>query len=135
MFCLGQHKRREVESVARSVLQLMRVRDKRDPYLCSGGIFRSAAANASCAIVFTGRCLGCVAAGYLPRKFSPFQFCFGRIGRATNPPPQFGHTLCSRCSTQCLQNVHSKLHIIASVEFGGRGLLQCSQAGRSSSML
>jgi hypothetical protein len=31
----------------------------------------------------------------------------GRIGRATKPPPQFGHTLCSLFSTQSAQNVHS----------------------------
>jgi len=31
----------------------------------------------------------------------------GRIGRGTNPPPQFGQTLPSLVSTQSAQNVHS----------------------------
>ena len=31
----------------------------------------------------------------------------GRIGRGTNPPPQFGQTLPSLLSTQSAQNVHS----------------------------
>jgi hypothetical protein len=31
----------------------------------------------------------------------------GRIGRRSNPPPQFGQTLCSLLSAQSAQNVHS----------------------------
>ena len=34
-------------------------------------------------------------------------FAGGRTGRRSNPPPQFGHTPPSRCSTQSAQNVHS----------------------------
>jgi hypothetical protein len=61
-------------------------------------------------------------------------FVAGRIGRGEKPPPQFGHTLARTWSTHSAQNVHSNVQIIASVEFGGRGLLQFSQVGRSSSM-
>ncbi len=69
-----------------------------------------------------------VLAGYWP------SFVAGRIGRREKPPPQFGHTLASTCSTQSAQNVHSNVQIIASVELGGKGLSQFSQVGRSSSM-
>ena len=31
----------------------------------------------------------------------------GRIGRASKPPPQFGHTPARRSSTHAAQNVHS----------------------------
>jgi hypothetical protein len=33
-----------------------------------------------------------------------------------------------------LQKVHSKLHIIASIEFGANFVLQCSHVGRSASI-
>jgi hypothetical protein len=56
----------------------------------------------------------------------------GRRGRGTNPPPQLGQTLCKMVSTQSAQNVHSKLHIRAEVEDGGRSRSQHSQLGRSS---
>jgi hypothetical protein len=56
------------------------------------------------------------------------------MGRALNPPPQFGHTLSSNCSTHVRQNVHSNEQIIASREFGGRRVPQFSQVGRISSM-
>jgi hypothetical protein len=48
-----------------------------------------------------------VLAGSLPRKLSFFQFVAGLIGLATNPPPQFGQTFPSTCSTHVAQNVHS----------------------------
>jgi len=32
---------------------------------------------------------------------------FGRTGRFSNPPPQFGQTLCRCVSTQSAQKVHS----------------------------
>ncbi len=57
----------------------------------------------------------------------------GRIGLGVKPPPQLGHTFMSKVSTQALQNVHSKLQIMASVESGGSALPQASQLGRSSS--
>jgi hypothetical protein len=63
------------------------------------------------------------------------QFAAGRIGLGENPPPQFGQTFSSTCSTHALQNVHSKLHIIASPASGGSALLQCSQVGLSSSAI
>jgi hypothetical protein len=55
----------------------------------------------------TGRCLTFVLAGSFPRKLSPFQFVDGRMGRGTNPPPQFGQTLPKTVSTHAAQNVHS----------------------------
>ncbi len=76
-----------------------------------------------------------VLAGYTPKKLLARQFLAGRIGRGTNPPPQFGQTLPSPSSTQGAQKVHSNEQIRASRELGGSGLLQCSQLGLSSSMI
>jgi hypothetical protein len=59
----------------------------------------------------------------------------GRMGRGVKPPPQFGQTLSSLCSTQSAQNVHSNVQIMASVADGGRSLSQYSQFGRSSSAI
>jgi hypothetical protein len=56
----------------------------------------------------------------------------GRIGRGTNPPPQFGHTLSSLRSTQSEQKVHSKEQMRATVDSGGKSLSQYSQLGRNS---
>jgi hypothetical protein len=70
-----------------------------------------------------------VEAGYLASLLA------GRRGRTTNSPPQLGQIPWSLVVAQSLQNVHSKLQIVASVEPGGRSLLQHSQLGRSSSML
>lgn len=61
-----------------------------------------------------------------------FDFCAGRTGRETKPPPQLGQTFPRTLSTQVLQNVHSKEQIIASDESGGSGLLQYSHVGLSS---
>ena len=61
-----------------------------------------------------------------------FQFVDGRIGRGAKPPPQFGQTFSSTCSTQSRQKVHSKEQIIASADAGGRSAAQFSQIGRSS---
>jgi hypothetical protein len=83
----------------------------------------------------TGRCFTLVLAGSLPRKLSPFQFRAGRTGRAVNPPPQFGQTPDSVCSTHVAQNVHSYEQIRASSESGGNAQLQFSQVGLSSSMV
>ena len=58
----------------------------------------------------------------------------GRIGRAVNPPPQFGQTPPSVSSTQSRQKVHSKVQIIASRLSGGRSRSQHSQLGRNSSI-
>jgi len=57
------------------------------------------------------------------------------MGRGANPPPQFGQTFWRMFSTHERQKVHSKEQIIASVEFGGRGVLQFSQLGLSSSIV
>jgi len=48
--------------------------------------------------------------GYLVKCF------LGLMGRFVNPPPQFGHTFLKMVFAQSLQNVHSKVQIIASVE-------------------
>ena len=56
------------------------------------------------------------------------------MGLGTNPPPQLGHTLSTTESTQVAQKVHSYVQMRASFELGGKGVLQCSQDGLSSSM-
>lgn len=98
-------------------------------------MFLIGAANFACTNGSTGRCLILVLAGSFPRKLSPFQFVDGRTGLGTKPPPQFGHTLPRMPSTHAAQNVHSYEQMRASSEFGGRALLQCSQVGRSSSIV
>ena len=90
-------------------------------------------AKVACTVRSTVRCTRRSLAGLAARQLLSFQFCEGRIGRAENPPPQFGHTFCNR-STQRAQNVHSKEQIIASIEFGGNSTAQFSQRGLSSSM-
>lgn len=55
------------------------------------------------------------------------------MGRGSNPPPQFGHTLPKTSVTHVAQNVHSNEHIRAAVESGGRARLQCSHVGRNAS--
>ncbi len=69
-----------------------------------------------------------VEAGYLANKWA------GRIGRGVKAPPQFGQMPFNLFSTQSLQYVHSKVHIIASTDSGGKSLLQHSQFGRNSSI-
>ena len=61
-------------------------------------------------------------------------FAAGRIGLLTNSPPQFGQILSSFSLAQFKQNVHSKLHILASVDSLGKSTLQHSQFGRTSSI-
>ena len=46
-------------------------------------------------------------AGWWAREMPGRRSLRGRIGRGTNPPPQFGQTLRSTRSTQSAQNVHS----------------------------
>jgi hypothetical protein len=62
-------------------------------------------------------------------------FATGRIGRGTKFPLQFGQTPPSLFSTQSQQNVHSNVHIMASVAEGGNSLSQHSQLGRNSSIV
>jgi hypothetical protein len=76
------------------------------------------AANALCAVWSTGFEITFAEAGTAVKQFSPFHRRAGRMGRALNPPPQFGHTLSSISSTHVRQNVHSKEQIIASRELG-----------------
>jgi hypothetical protein len=76
------------------------------------------AANALCAVWSTGFEIAFTEAGTAVKQFSPFHRRAGRMGRALNPPPQFGHTLSSISSTHVRQNVHSKEQIIASRELG-----------------
>jgi len=106
-----------------------------DGYRRCGGIDPIGAANAACSSRFTGLWRTRVLAGSLPRKLSFLQLRDGRIGRGTNPPPQFGHTLPSTVSTHGAQNVHSYEQIRASSACGGRGLLQFSHVGRNSSVV
>lgn len=63
-----------------------------------------------------------------------FKSCFGRFGRFSKPPPQLGHTSINKV-TQSLQNVHSKVQIIASEESNGKSLLQFSQVGLISNII
>jgi hypothetical protein len=92
------------------------------------------AANTLCDARSTGFEITSVEAGAAVKQFSPFHRRAGRMGRALNPPPQFGHTLSSISSTHVRQNVHSKEQIIASREFGNNWAPQFSQVGRISSM-
>ena len=62
-------------------------------------------------------------------------FSAGRRGRRTNSPPQLGHLPLNTVSAQVAQNVHSKVQIRASIESGGKSLLQHSQLGLNSSMV
>jgi hypothetical protein len=64
-------------------------------------------------------------AGYLSSLFA------GLLGRVSSSPPQFGQRPLSAVSAHKVQNVHSKEQIRASVESGGRSLLQHSQFGRN----
>jgi len=57
------------------------------------------------------------------------------MGRGVKPPPQLGQTLLNTFDAQSSQNVHSKLHIKASVELYGRAFLQFSQTGLNSSIV
>jgi hypothetical protein len=59
----------------------------------------------------------------------------GLMGRSTRLPLQLGQIKFSKFSAHALQNVHSKLQIIALSESGGKFLLQHSQLGLSASML
>src|SRR4029077_14439737 len=59
----------------------------------------------------------------------------GRTGREQKPPPQFGQTFSRTLSTQVRQKVHSNVQIIASVQSGGKSLLQFSHVGLSSSIV
>jgi hypothetical protein len=92
------------------------------------------AANALCDSWSTGFETISTEAGTAVKKFRPFHGRAGRMGRALNPPPQFGHTLSSISSTHVRQNVHSKEQILASRELGNKRTPQFSQVGRISSM-
>ena len=89
-------------------------------------------ANAAWAAPSTGRCRRNVDAGCPATELPLFQSVLGLIGRGVKPPPQFGHTFSSTCSTHSRQNVHSNEQIIASGAAGGRSVAQFSQIGRSS---
>jgi hypothetical protein len=60
---------------------------------------------------------------------------FGLVGLFSKPPPQLGHTLNNTFSTQWLQNVHSKVQIIASLLPLGNNVEQFSQVGLISSII
>jgi len=59
----------------------------------------------------------------------------GLIGLATKLPLQLGHLLFNMFLAHVLQNVHSNVHITASLLDGGKSLLQHSQFGLSSNIL
>src|SRR5262249_32640265 len=99
------------------------------------GMALMGAANAACASRSTGRCQAVVAAGYLPRGLSSRQLGKGRTGRGAKPPAQVGQTSSSTSRTQAARNGHSNEQIIASLEAGGKALLQCSQLGRRLSIV
>ncbi len=63
-----------------------------------------------------------------------FKASWGRTGRGTKFPPQFGQLLLKTVSAHEAQNVHSKEQITASGDSGGKSLSQRSQFGRSSSI-
>jgi len=77
------------------------------PYRSSGATPLISAENSACAKGSTGLCLIVALAGFAPRKLPFLQFLEGLTGLLTNPPPQFGQTLCNTFSTQDAQNVHS----------------------------
>lgn len=58
----------------------------------------------------------------------------GRLGRASSSPPQLGHWSASVLAAHDTQKVHSNEQMRASVDSGGKSLLQHSQLGRSSSI-
>ena len=63
-----------------------------------------------------------------------FNAAIGLIGRLTKLPPQLGHWLPNTPSTQLVQKVHSNVQICASVDSGGKSLLQHSQFGLNSNI-
>lgn len=69
-----------------------------------------------------------VDAGYLPSSDA------GRIGRGEKLPPQLGHWLPKIPEAHDWQNVHSNVQVTASLESGGKSLLQHSQLGLNSSI-
>jgi len=64
-----------------------------------------------------------------------FSNSFGLIGRLTKLPQQFGHLKFKTDCAQDVQKVHSKVQMTASLDSGGRPLLQHSQFGLSSNMM
>lgn len=62
-------------------------------------------------------------------------FSAGLIGLITKFPEQFGQLKFNTVSAQLIQNVHSKVQIIASFESAVKSLSQHSQFGLSSNIL
>jgi len=56
------------------------------------------------------------------------------MGRSTKLPSQLGHLFFNIFSEHVLQKVHSNVQITASLDDGGRSLLQHSQFGFSSNI-
>ena len=78
-----------------------------DPYRSSGATSRTVLMNSASSARSHFKWTRCVEAGCLPRHTPGRRSVVGRIGRGTNPPPQFGQTLNNTVSTQLTQNVHS----------------------------
>jgi len=98
-------------------------------YLFSGGIFLYLSEFILAFSKSFGFKIGLIEAEYFSISF------LGRMGRSTKLPAQLGHTFLKISSAHALQYVHSKEHIIASVDVFGKSLLQCSQLGLISSIL
>ena len=84
-----------------------------------------------------GKNLDCAYNAYSTRLVDAglfFNAAIGLIGRLTKLPPQFGHFLFKTPLTQLVQKVHSNVQICASVDSGGKSLLQHSQFGLSSNI-
>src|ERR1700688_2451572 len=81
----------------------------------SGGISVIRAECAATSSRSNDRCTRLADGGCFPTDTPTRHSLFGRIGRLTKPPPQFGQTLNSFVSTQPTQNVHSEEQIRASL--------------------
>ena len=60
---------------------------------------------------------------------------FGRVGLFSKPPPQLGQTFSKIVSTHSLQNVHSNVQIIASLESWGKNKEKNSQQGQNNTTI
>jgi hypothetical protein len=109
-------------------------RCERSAQRCSGGMSQTVRTKVASSVRPHFSCTRCVEAGRVSRLTPGRRSVAGRIGRCSNPPPQFGQTFSNTVSTHWAQNVHSKLQMRASIAFGGRSLSQYSQLGRSCSI-
>jgi hypothetical protein len=109
----------------------LKMRSRAGVYRFKGSISRILAEWDATSSKLYFRCTRWIDAGCFTRETPGRHSVAGRIGLGTNPPPQFGQTLCSFVSTHSAQNVHSYEQIRASAASGGKSLSQYSQFGRS----